>query len=82
MQVHPDDDYAAKHENSRGKTEMWHILRAEPGAQVALGFVNPPAAREVEELCGSGAIMDRLAWHDAHAGDTFFTPAGTVARDR
>src|SRR5258708_15864174 len=38
VQVHPDDAYAQLHENSLGKTEMWHILRAEPGATVALGF--------------------------------------------
>ena len=28
IQVHPDDDYALEHENSRGKTEMWYILAA------------------------------------------------------
>ena len=78
VQVHPDDAYAARHENSRGKTEMWYILRAEPDAQVALGFVNPIAKDEAAELCRTGAIMDHLAWRTAHAGDTFFTPAGTV----
>ena len=26
----PDDEYARQVENSRGKTEMWHILAAEP----------------------------------------------------
>ena len=44
VQVHPEDDFAARHENSRGKTEMWHILRAEPGAQIALGFREPAPA--------------------------------------
>ncbi len=38
VQVHPNDEYAGKHENSRGKTEMWYILRADPGAQVAVGL--------------------------------------------
>ena len=32
VQVHPDDTYAAAHENgSPGKTEMWLVLHAEPG---------------------------------------------------
>src|SRR5690349_23750350 len=30
VQVHPNDEYAGEHENSRGKTEMWYILRADP----------------------------------------------------
>ncbi len=37
VQVHPGDDYAREHHDSRGKTEMWHILRAEPDAKIALG---------------------------------------------
>src|SRR5207302_1031178 len=31
VQVHPNDEYAGLHHGSKGKTEMWHILRAEPG---------------------------------------------------
>src|SRR4030081_602916 len=38
VQVHPGDAYARAHEGSLGKTEMWHILRSEPGSTVALGF--------------------------------------------
>jgi mannose-6-phosphate isomerase len=78
VQVHPGDAYAAKHENSRGKTEMWHILRAVPGARVALGFRAAVGRDAVEAWSRSGEIMERLAWHEAHPGDTFFTPAGTV----
>jgi mannose-6-phosphate isomerase len=78
VQVHPDDEYAAKHENSRGKTEMWHILRAAPGARVALGFKEPAGRDDVAEWSRSGEIMSRLVWHEAHPGDTFFAPAGTV----
>ena len=38
VQVHPNDNFAGAHENSRGKTEMWYIMRADPGARLALGF--------------------------------------------
>ena len=34
VQVHPDDG----EDGPRGKSEMWHILDAEPGAAIALGF--------------------------------------------
>src|SRR5215470_15515568 len=41
IQVHPDDAYASVHEKAaggRGKTEMWHAVSAEPGAQVLAGL--------------------------------------------
>ena len=40
VQVHPDDEFAARYENSRGKTEMWHILAAEPDGQNRAGIPN------------------------------------------
>jgi len=78
VQVHPDDDYAAKHHNSRGKTEMWHVLAAEPGAQIAAGLREPVSAERLRATALSGEIEQLLAWHDARPGDTFFIPAGTV----
>jgi mannose-6-phosphate isomerase len=78
VQVHPDDAYAAKHENSRGKTEMWHVLAAEPGACIAAGFREPVSAERLRAAALSGEIEELLAWHEARPGDTFFIPAGTV----
>jgi len=38
IQVHPKDEYALANEgNELGKTEMWVVLNAEPGAQLILG---------------------------------------------
>ena len=38
IQVHPDDAYAAVHENgSLGKTECWYILDCEPGTEIVIG---------------------------------------------
>jgi mannose-6-phosphate isomerase len=78
VQVHPGDDYAAAHHNSVGKTEMWHVVRAEPGAQVAVGFREPISRDELREASLSGKIEKLLQWYDARPGDTFFLPAGTV----
>jgi mannose-6-phosphate isomerase len=78
VQVHPDDVYAAQHHNSRGKTEMWHVLAAEPGAQIAAGFRQAVSAEELRAAALSGEIEELLAWHEARPGDTFFIPAGTV----
>ena len=32
VQVHPDDEYALAHEDGPGKTEMWYVVDAAPGA--------------------------------------------------
>jgi mannose-6-phosphate isomerase len=78
VQVHPEDIYAAEHHQSRGKTEMWHILAAEPGAKIAAGFREPISAERMRAAAESGEIEQLLMWHDARPGDTFFIPAGTV----
>ncbi len=77
VQVHPDDAYAARY-SSRGKTEMWHVLAAEPGARIAAGFREPVSEDRLHSAAHSGEIEELLAWHAAAPGDTFFIPAGTV----
>jgi mannose-6-phosphate isomerase len=78
VQVHPNDAYAGKHHNCRGKTEMWHVLAAEPGARIAAGFREPISEKHLRAAALSGEIEELLAWYEARPGDTFFIPAGTV----
>ncbi len=78
VQVHPDDAHAAEHHDSLGKTEMWHILRTDPGAQIAVGFREEITPERLRESSLSGEIEQLLRWVDVHPGETFFTPAGTV----
>ncbi len=67
IQVHPE-----------GKTEMWHILRAEPGARIALGVRETLTPERLRETSRSGEIVELLNWIPARAGDTFFAPAGQI----
>ncbi|MEO5923464.1 MAG: class I mannose-6-phosphate isomerase [Bryobacteraceae bacterium] len=78
VQVHPQDDYAAQYHQSRGKTEMWHILAADPGAKIAAGFWEPVTPEHMRAAAESGEIEQLLTWYEARPGDTFFIPAGTV----
>lgn len=78
VQVHPDDDYARVHHGSPGKTEMWHVLAAEPGAKIAAGFREPITKERAREAALTGEIEHLLGWHSAAPGDTFYIPAGTV----
>ena len=72
VQVHPEGDVGV------GKTEMWHILCAEPGASIALGFTRPVAADELRQAAVSGEIEKLLRWIAVAPGETYFIPAGTV----
>lgn len=78
VQVHPPDNYARRHENSAGKTEMWHILRAGPGAEIALGFRERVTREQVKRAALAGEIEAMLNWIPVRAGDTYVAPAGTV----
>jgi len=78
VQVHPDDEFAQAHENSRGKTEMWYVLRAEPGAKLSTGFRKPISRDHLRESALNGEIESLLHWVDVKAGDAFYIPAGTV----
>ena len=49
VQVHPDDEYALKHEGEYGKTECWYILDAQPGAEIIYG-VNATSKNELEHM--------------------------------
>ncbi|MBL8228703.1 MAG: class I mannose-6-phosphate isomerase [Bryobacterales bacterium] len=77
VQVHPNDEQAAAL-NSRGKTEMWHVLQAAPGAQVAIGFRQRVTPEELREASLDGTVVTLLSWIRVRPGDTLFVPAGTV----
>ncbi len=74
IQVHPDDG----EDGPRGKTEMWHILAADPGATIALGFRGPIARERLRAATLSGEIEHLVNWMSVKAGETYFTPAHTV----
>jgi mannose-6-phosphate isomerase len=80
IQVHPDDAFASKFEQAaggRGKTEMWHILSAEPGAELLIGL-KPGVTRE-EFLLGVAhkTVEDLFVRYPVRAGETYFVEAGT-----
>jgi mannose-6-phosphate isomerase len=74
VQVHPDDG----EDGARGKTEMWHIVDAEPGATIALGFREPITRDRLLDSTRTGEIEQSLNWVPVHAGETYFVPAHTV----
>jgi mannose-6-phosphate isomerase len=79
IQVHPDDAYAAAHEaaaGGRGKTEMWYVVSAEPGARLLAGLKLGATKEKLLAALADDTLEDLFQSHGAHAGDTFFIPAG------
>jgi mannose-6-phosphate isomerase len=78
VQVHPDDEYGLAHENEFGKTEMWIVLEAVPGAEIIYGF-KPSVTREAyAQAIDDGTAADLLHRVPVQKGDVVFVPAGAI----
>ena len=78
VQVHPDDAYALEHEGGPGKTEMWYVVDAKPGATIAVGLKQPLRADDLRRAAASGEIEKHLNWLNVGVGDVVFIPPGTI----
>lgn len=78
IQVHPDDELAAKRNIGKGKTEMWYILGAQPGAQLISGFNQPVDAASYLNHLKNGTLKQILNVENVQVEDVFFMPAGRV----
>ena len=79
IQVHPHDELAAvRHNGSKGKTEMWYVVDAAPGAHLLTGLTEKITPEQYAAKVADGTITDVLARYDVHPGDVFFLPAGRI----
>ena len=78
IQVHPDDKMALREHNKFGKTEMWYVIDAKPGAYLYAGFKEELTPEQYKQKVADGTIVDALARHEVKAGDVFYIPAGRV----
>lgn len=78
LQVHPDDELAAKRHNSLGKTEMWYIIDAEPNAKILSGLSKELTPEVYEQIGSDSSLLDYVAQHESANGDVFYLPAGRI----
>ena len=78
VQVHPDDAQAQALGETRGKTECWYVLEAEPGAAVALGLKDGVDVAQVKAAVTDGTMESLMEWVSVSVGDMLFVDAGTV----
>ncbi len=78
IQVHPNDDLAAKRHGCHGKTEMWYVAAADEGAHLLSGLKKSITPQEYVSLVEQNKIVDVLADYPVNQGDVFFLPAGRI----
>ena len=79
VQVHPDDTLAgARHNGSKGKTEMWYVVQADEGAHLMAGLSRQTTPQEYESKVNDNTVTEILKDYKVREGDTFFIPAGRV----
>lgn len=81
VQVHPNDDYVRRHETASGgsgKTEMWYVVSARPGAEVRAGLKPSVDADEFRRAIVDNTAEGLIQRIPVQSGDTILVPAGTV----
>ena len=77
IQVHPNDEYAKTNEGEYGKTEMWYIVDALPGAKLVYGLSSYDK-ETFRRAALDGTLEKYLNYVEVHKGDVFFIPSGCV----
>lgn len=78
IQVHPDDELAAKRNIGYGKSEMWYIIDADPGAELISGFSKKVDQQTYLKHLNDKNLKQILNAEKVAAGDVFYMPAGRV----
>lgn len=78
VQVHPDEEYARRVENTCGKTECWYVLGATPDARIVYGLNRNYTREELKEALNGQKLEECLRYVKVEKGDFVFIPAGTV----
>lgn len=77
VQVHPNDEYARKNENSFGKTEGWLVADCDESSKIVIGHKAKDRAA-FENAISEKKVMDMLNFTEVKKGDFYPIPSGTV----
>ncbi|UOY07385.1 class I mannose-6-phosphate isomerase [Muricauda sp. SCSIO 64092] len=78
IQLHPNDELAKQRHNSFGKTEMWHVMDADVGAKLIVGFNKDVDKEEYVKSLEENTLLDLLNYEEVVAGDTYFINTGKI----
>lgn len=78
IQLHPGDELARARHNSFGKTEMWYVMDADPGAELIIGFKRDMSREEYQRAMEDKLLPQYLHYEPVAAGDGFFINSGKI----
>jgi mannose-6-phosphate isomerase len=78
IQLHPNDELAAKRHNSFGKTEMWYVMQADDDANLIVGFNQKMTPETYLKHLEDKTLTEILNFDKVKAGDTYFIEVGRV----
>ncbi|MVX36539.1 type I phosphomannose isomerase catalytic subunit [Myroides sp. LoEW2-1] len=78
IQLHPNDELAMKRHQSLGKTEMWYVMQADPGARVVVDFKDGVHQEDYMKHLENKTLPSILNEILVEKGDVFFIETGTV----
>ena len=78
IQLHPNDELAKERHDSFGKTEMWYIMDADPGAKLIVGFDKNVEKQEYATSLENNTLLNLLNYEEVNEGDTFFINTGKI----
>lgn len=78
LTVNPDDETAEQRYDAFGRTALWYVAEAGPGAALYLGFADRTDAGEFYSRCADGSVAELLNVVRPKKGDSFLISPGTV----
>lgn len=78
IQLHPNDELAAKRHNSFGKTEMWYVMQADQGSNLIVGFNKKITPESYLKHLEDKTLTEILNFENVKEGDTYFIEVGRV----
>ena len=78
IQLHPNNELAAKRHDSFGKTEMWYVMQAEDDANLIVGFNQSITSEKYLKHLKDKTLPLILNFDKVKAGDVYFIDVGRV----
>ena len=80
LQVHPNDAQALELEGPGffGKTEAWHIVNADPGAEILCGLQTSIDREGLSAVIREGRLVEHLRRMQVRTGETIFIKPGML----
>ncbi|MFL0352292.1 type I phosphomannose isomerase catalytic subunit [Xanthomarina sp. GH4-25] len=78
IQLHPNDEIAAKRHNSFGKTEMWYVMQADSNSNLIVGFNQEMTSDKYLKHLKDNTLTKILNFESVIPGDTFIIREGII----